>query len=487
MVQPEVQSIRNANKFTKALTGIKGIDSITYGGLPAERLTLIVGGPGCGKTVFGLEFLINGALLNNEKGIFFSFETSPKHLLEDFQSMNLPLEELIAENKLRIEFIELSHAALWTANFNLDKLFLRIIELVDETGAKRIVLDTIEKLFSVLPDNNNLRIELERLFDSLRERNITTIVSAEQGDNAYTQRGFEAYISDCVIVFDHRIESQISKRRMRIVKYRGSKHGKDEYPFVIGEDGISVFPISSEELEYEVSNEQINMGVSGLDEILDGKGIFRTSSVIVTGKSGTGKSLLAASFAMAACERGEKVLYLAFEESPAQIIRNMRSVNVDLQPCLDSGLLRFSAFRPTFRGLEEHLILINSMINLFNPDIVIMDPISSLIDIGSSLQVKSMLTRVFDIIKAQGMTLFVTSLTPGSDTPEHTDVGIALLMDTWIALDYVDTDTSRETQIYVVKSRGTNHSTNKWRYNISPNGLSVSRYERAITSQEKPR
>ncbi|MFW5714593.1 MAG: circadian clock protein KaiC, partial [Brevefilum sp.] len=452
-MKPEQNSNGNL-RLTKTPTGIDGFDHIAFGGLPAGRPTLIAGGPGCGKTVFGMEFLVHGARDFDEPGLFVSFEVNQEHLLSDFRSMNLALRHLIDEKKLKILQVDLDPTEIVTAgDFSLDALILRLEAAIDAIGAERLVLDTMEKIYSVLPDSANLRQEIGHLFDWIRQKGLTTVVTGESGDKSLTKRRFEAYISDCVILLDHRIVEQISNRQLRILKYRGSEHGTDEYPFVIGEQGFSVFPITTAKLDHKVSQERVSTGIEGLDEMFGGQGYFRGSSVMAAGKAGTGKSTLSAAFARAACKRGENVLYLAFEESPDQIIRNMRSVNIDLQPCRDQGLLHIDAFRPSLRGLEEHLIKINNLVDVIKPECVVMDPLSGLTEIGTQKEVKAMLTRTMDILKSKEITLFATVLTPGSESPEETEVGISSLMDTWIALDYVIQDSIRLRYIYIVKSR----------------------------------
>ena len=473
MVQKE--NSQNANdKLVKARTGICGFDQITHGGLPNGRPTLIAGGPGCGKTVFGMQFLVSGAAQYNEPGIFVTFEVSPEHLQQDFRSMKVPLNEMIDEGKIKFSHIDLGEAEILEAgDFTLDALKLRLKAAIRSIGAKRIVLDTMENLYSILPESTVLRREIGKFFEWIRQQGLTAVITGELGEYSLTQQGFEAYVSDCVVFLDHRITEQISKRRLRVVKYRGSEHGEDEYPFVISERGISVFPITSTTLTHTAPKERLSTGLKSLDAMFDGQGYFRNSAILVAGKAGTGKSTLSAVFAKAACERGEDVLYLAFEESPSQIIRNMRSVGVDMQYCVDSGRMIIRAFRPTLRGLEEHLISFNQTIRDIDPNVVIMDPITSFIDIGSPIEVKSMLARVLDSLKSQNITSMMTVLTSGLESPEETEVGVSSLMDTWVALDYVMHGQDRQRAIYVVKSRGMDHSTEKRRLKISSKGVTV--------------
>ena len=466
--------LKESFHLEKAPTGIRGLDKITRGGLPAGRPTLVCGGPGCGKTVLSMEFLVRGALEYDEPGLFLSFEENKTGLIQNFHSMGFDLEALMDKGQLKISEINLDHGEIIEAgDFSLDGLFIQIEHNIDAIGARRIVLDTMGKFFSVLSDSATLRREISRLFDWLREKGMTAIITGERGDQQLTRHGLEEYVSDCVIFLDHRVEDQISKRRLRIVKYRGSAHGVDEYPFVIGQQGITVFPITSATLDHDVDQKRVSTGVESLDEMFGSKGYYKGSTVLVTGKAGTGKSSLSAAFVAAACERGERALYFAFEESPSQIVRNMRSVGLDLQPSIEKGLLEIHAFRPSLRGLEEHLISITETVDAFNPSCVVMDPISGMINIGSRHEVKSMLTRVLDRLKSRGVTLFFTSLIPGTSNPEVTESDISSLMDTWIALDYSYQDRTRTRKIYVVKSRGMDHSSHKNRFVINSEGLSV--------------
>lgn len=463
------------NKVEKTPTGIEGFDFLSRGGLPTDRATLVCGGPGSGKTVFGMEFLVHGARVYDDPGLFVSFEVGVEHLLEDFATMQVDLEGLIAANKLKIIHIDLDQVTIIeSGEFTLDPLFIQLNREIDQVGAKRVVLDSMEKLYGVLSDSTTLRREVIRLFDWLREKEVTTIVTGEQGhSDSLTHYGFEVYASDCVILLDHRIDQQISKRRLRIIKFRGSLHGEDEYPFVIAEKGISVFPITSAILDHQASTERISSGIKQLDDLLGGGGYYKGSTVLVTGQAGTGKSTFSIAFAKAACERGERILFLAFEESPKQIIRNMHTVGFNLQPFVDNGCLKIVAFRPSLRGLEEHLIQIHELVKEFDPKCVVMDPITSLIDIGSRIEVKSLLTRIMDFLRERTITLLITVLSPGCESPVETDIGISSLMDTWVALDYAKKGDSLQRIIYIVKSRGMGHSFKKQRMLISAEGISI--------------
>lgn len=464
--------------LSKAPTGIGGLDEITEGGLPVGRPTLVCGGPGCGKTVLAMEFLVHGVLEHDEPGLFVSFEEGQEEIVQNFRSMGFDLEQLMARSQLKINELNLDQGKIYeTGTFSLDGLLIQLEQGISEIGAQRIVLDTMGKFFSVLSDSATLRHEIARLFKWIREKGMTAVITSEQGDRQLTKYGLEEYVSDCVIFLDHRVIDQISKRRLRIIKYRGTSHSADEYPFIIGSQGITVFPITSATLDHDVAWERVSTGIKSLDEMFDGRGYFKGSTVLVTGRAGTGKSSLSAAYVAAACEREERALYFAFEESPSQIVRNMRSVGIELQPHVENGLLEIHAFRPALRGLEEHLISITETVDAFDPSCVVMDPISGLINIGSQQEVKSMLTRILDSLKSRGVTLFLTSLTPGTGEPEMTESDVSSLTDTWIALDYEYEDNTRIRKIHVVKSRGMDHSPQKNRFVIHSDGLSVRELE----------
>jgi len=444
----------------KAPTGIEGLDEVTGGGLPKGRTTLVCGSAGCGKTLLAMEFLVHGALQYGEPGVCMEFEEATDKLAANVRSLGLDLSELTKRKKLLVDHVRIERNEIEeTGEYNLDGLFVRLGHAVDTIKAKRVVLDSIETLFAGLSDAALLRAELRRLFRWLDERNLTAIVTGERGSNGtLTRHGLEEYIADCVILLDHRVNEQISTRRLRIVKYRGSAHGTDEYPYMIDEDGLSVLPITSLALAHKAPAGRVSTGIAGLDEMLGGKGFFRGSSVLVSGTAGTGKSSLAAKFASAACARGESCLYFAFEESPSQIVRNMRSVGVDLEPWIEKGLLRFHAVRPTSTGLEGHLASMQKMVKRLRPDVVVVDPITSIVSVSGIYGVKSMLTRLVDFLKVQQISSMFTNLTFGRDREERTEEGISSLMDTWLVLVDGEQNGRRTRRLYVVKSRGMAHS-----------------------------
>lgn len=472
-----------AHTLAKAPTGIFGLDELTGGGLPAGRPTLLCGGPGCGKTILAMEFLVHGARDFREPGLYVSFDESAQSLREDCLPFAFDLEGLIAQKRLKIAHVDMSHGEIVEAGaFSLDGLMIRLAHGIAEVGAKRMVLDSLESVFAALSDSEMLRHETARLFHWIRDKGITAIVTGERGTQDLTRYGFEEYISDCVLLLDHRVSEQVSKRRMRLIKYRGSAHATDEFPFVIGKTGISVLPITSLNLDCPTSAERVSTGVGELDAMLGQAGYFKGTTVLVSGKAGTGKSSLAAAFAAAACARQERCLYLAFEESAAQLTRNMRSVRIDLEAGITRGLLTIQAFRPTFRGLEEHLIAMTEAIDKLTPGCVVMDPITNFISVGSPEDVRSMLTRFIDHLKTRGITLFFTALTAGSGRSDETGTDVSYLVDTWIALDVQVVGNTRHRELYVVKSRGMDHSRETRELILSSHGLSL----RSLRTEERP-
>lgn len=455
----------------KSPTGIGGFDEITSGGLPQGRPTLICGGPGSGKTLFGMEFLVRGARDFGEPGVFMSFEERDTDLVENFASLGFDIDGLIAREQLSLDYIHIERSEiLETGEFDLEGLFVRLGFAIDSIGAKRVVLDTIEALFSGFPNEGILRAEIRRLFRWLKDRGVTAVITCEQGKGTLTRHGLEEYVSDCVIFLDHRMLEQVATRRLRIIKYRGTRHGTNEYPFLIDEGGLYVLPITSVGLAHKAYDERIPSGVPRLDTMLGGEGYFRGSSILITGTAGTGKTSLAANFADSTCSRGEKCLYLAFEESESQIVRNMRSIGVDLQPWLDNGLLHFHATRPTLFGLEMHLVSMNKLVRDFKPSVVIMDPVSNMISVGSTTEVRSALMRFIDSLKMEGITALFTCLIVGQHQ-DLTDVGVSSLMDTWLTVRDIESNGERNRGLYVIKSRGMAHSNQVREFVLSSDGV----------------
>jgi circadian clock protein KaiC len=456
----------------KAPTGIQGLDEITGGGLPRGRPTLVCGAAGCGKTLLGIEFLVRGAVEQGEPGVFFAFEETPEELAANVRSLGFDLDELAARGRLAVEHVHVEPAEIEeTGEYDLEGLFIRLGYAIDSIGAKRVVLDTLETLFGGLTNQGILRAELRRLFRWLKDRGLTAVITAERGDGTLTRHGLEEYVSDCVILLDHRMIEQTATRRLRIVKYRGSAHGTNEYPFVIGAGGIEVLPITSVGLDYEVSNERVSTGVAGLDAMLGGTGYYRGSTVLVSGTAGTGKSSLAAQFVDAACRRGETCLYFAFEESKHQVARNMRSLGLDLARWMEEGLLHFHAARPTLFGLEAHLAAMYQAVRTLEPRVVVIDPITNFLSIGSAAEAKSMLTRMLDLLKGRGITALLTSLTSGGEALERTDVGISSLVDTWLLLRELESNGERNRALYLLKSRGMAHSNQVREFLLTDRGV----------------
>lgn len=462
---------RCAKNLGKAATGIAGFDAITGGGLPAGRTTLLCGGPGCGKTIFGVEFLVHGIEDLQEPGVFIAFEETPEDLALNVASLGYDLEALRANQQLAVDYVQIDPGDIEEAGtYTLDGLFVRLDLAVRSVGAKRVVIDTLEVLFAGLKDDAVLRSELQRLFRWLKDRKLTAIITAERGEGRLTRNGLEEYVSDCVVLLDQRVDEVSATRRLRVLKYRGSTHGSNEYPFLIDERGFSVLPMTSVQLDYEVSGERISSGVADLDEMLGGQGYFRTSTIMVSGAAGTGKSSLAARALDAACKRGERCVMFAFEESPSQIVRNMRSVGVDLEKWRKKGLLSIHATRPSLYGLEMHLLTMQKAIDQFEPQLVVVDPISSLTSSAHERDVKAMMVRLFDSLKMRHITGFMTYLTSVSRV-EETDVGISSLIDTWLEVRDLEMHGERTRGLYVIKSRGMQHSNQVREFSLSSDGI----------------
>jgi len=468
------QPSSNHRTLPKAPTGIQGLDEITQGGLPRGRPTLVCGSAGCGKTLLAMEFLVRGATEFGEAGVFMAFEESAEELAQNVLSLGFDLNKLVRQRKMAIDFVRVERSEIEeTGEYDLGGLFIRLNAAIERIGAKRVVLDTIEALFSGLQNEGILRAELRRLFRWLKDKGVTAVITGERGDGTLTRRGLEEYVSDCVILLDHRINDQISTRRMRIVKYRGTTHGTNEYPFLIDEDGFSVLPITSLGLQHEVSTERVSSGVARLDAMLGGKGFYRGSTILVSGTAGTGKSSLAGHFARAACDRGERCLYFAFEESPGQIIRNMRSIGIDLASCLKKGLLQIHSSRATFYGLEMHLALIHKMIQQADPSVVVFDPVGALMQAGTHQDAHAMIVRLIDFLKSRDITAMLVNLTSGGEALERTQVDISSIVDSWLLLRDIELGGERNRAMYVLKSRGMKHSNQLREFLITDRGVDL--------------
>lgn len=458
----------------KAPTGVQGLDEITGGGFPRGRPTLLCGSAGAGKTLLAMEFLIRGATAYNEPGVFMAFEETADELTQNVRSLGFDLDELAKEKKLAIDFVRIEPSEIdETGDYDLEGLFIRLGAAIDAIGARRVALDTIENLFAGLQNQGILRAELRRLFRWLKDRGVTAVITAERGDGALTRHGLEEYVSDCVILLDHRVTDEVSTRRLRVVKYRGTAHGTNEYPFLIDQDGFSVFPITSLALQHQVSDDRISSGVPRLDTMLGGSGFHRGSTILVSGTAGTGKTSLAASFVDAACRRGERCLYFSFEESPGQITRNMRSIGLNLEQWFKRNLLRFHSSRATFHGLEMHLAIIHKIIEEFQPKVVVLDPVGSLIHAGNRRDAQTMLVRLIDFLKQRQITAFLTNLTSGGTALERTDVEISSIVDTWLFTRDIELDSERNRALYVLKSRGTAHSNQLREFRLTQRGIDL--------------
>jgi len=472
----DMNTIPGDFKFPKAPTGVEGLDEITEGGFPKGRPTLICGGPGCGKTLLSMQFLIKGITDYNEPGVFMSFEEPTADLSLNVKSLGFDLEQLKADKKLVVDHVRVERSEIEEAGeYDLDGLFIRLGYAIDTVKATRVVLDTLESLFAGLDNQAILRAELRRLFHWLKEKGVTAVITGERGDATLTRQGLEEYVSDCVILLDNRVTEQVSTRRLRIVKYRGSTHGTNEYPFLIDGDGISVLPITSLKLNNEVSSEIVSTGVPGLNDMFAGGGFYRGSSILVSGTAGTAKTTVACYFAHEHCLRKERTVYFAFEESPQQLVRNMRSIGIDIEPHINAGYLQIHSSRPSLNGLELHLLTLRKIIKDFKPTTVIIDPISNLINVGSEHEVSSMLVRLIDMLKVNNITALFTSLSKQTDNfrPDLSEEFVSSLVDTWITVRDIEGMGERNRGLYIIKSRGMGHSNQVREFIISPKGIEL--------------
>lgn len=469
-----VSHLSRGRELPKSLTGIRGLDEITRGGLPTGRPTLVCGGPGSGKTLLALTFLVKGALDFDEPGVLMTFEENEEEIASDVASLGFDLPELIKAQKLAVDYVRVERSEIEeTGEYDLEGLFVRLDHAIRTLGAKRVVLDTVESLFAGLKNDAILRSELRRLFRWLKDQRVTAVITGERGDGALTRQGLEEYVTDAVILLDHRVRDQVSTRRLRVVKYRGSHHGTDEYPFLISADGISVLPVSSLALQHGAPLDRMSSGVAHLDEMLSGQGYYRGSTILVSGTAGTGKTSLAAHFLDAACRRGERCLCFLFEESPQQLLRNMRSIGIDLEPWVASGLLQFHADRPSRYGLEMHLVTIHQIVAEFRPSVTVIDPVTNLMTVGTHADVQAMLTRLIDHLKTANITAMLTSLTTGHTDVERTETTISSLMDTLIVLANDQPRDRHRRGLHVLKSRGMPHSNELCEFVLTDHGMDM--------------
>jgi len=486
----KVKSTTKRNILLKCPTGIKGFDEITEGGLPKNRTTLVSGNAGSGKTLFGIDFLIKGATDYNEPGILMSFEETEDELYKDVASLNMNLTGLVSRKKIVLEHVVLDRKDIQETDFNLEGIFVRLEEAIDSIGAKRIVLDSLESLFAGVTDIGILRLEIKRLFRWLKEKQVTAIVTSEPAQNgSYTRHGLEEYISDCIILLDNRVRDQIATRRIRVVKYRGSSHGTSEYPFVIDDEGLSVIPITSAGLEQPGSNKKVSSGIPSLDKLFKTrKGYTRGSTILASGTAGSGKTSFAGAFALESCKRGERCLFFSYEESSGQLIQNMKSIGIDFAPWIKKGLLKIVALRPLFLGLEMHLLNVYKLVDSFKPKAVVVDPLTSLVGEGEQREVSSMITRMIDLFKSKSITTFFTSLVSATfQSNTSGEIGVSSLIDTWIVVRMVEDDEGRKRtrEVFIVKSRGTNHDSDVHKFILSDDGIILIPYDESKLSTNK--
>ncbi len=473
----------------KCPTGIKGLDEVTEGGFPKNRTTLISGGAGSGKTLLGIDFLIKGATDYNEPGVLMSFEETPDELYKDVASINLDLSGHVSRKKILVEHVILERKDVQETDFNLEGILVRLEHAIDSIGAKRVVLDSIESLFAGITDTGIHRLESKRLFRWLKDKQVTSIVTGEPGRGSYTRHGLEEYISDCIILLDNRVKEQIAVRRIRVLKYRGSNHGANEYPFVIDQEGLSVIPITSAGLDQPGTAQKVSTGIPSLDKLFWGKpGYTRGSTVLASGTAGTGKTSLAGAFAIGSCKRGERCIFLSYEESSGQLIQNMSSIGIDFAPWIKKGLLKIVSVRPSFFGLEMHLLDLYKLVGSFKPKSVVIDPLTSLIGEGDEREIRSMITRMIDLLKSSGITTFFTSLVSAAAANDTSgEIGVSSLIDTWIIVRELEEGTSKKRirGLFIVKSRGTGHDSDVHKLILSDDGIKLAPMDPAVGPSPK--
>ncbi|MDQ3003344.1 MAG: circadian clock protein KaiC [Fibrobacterota bacterium] len=488
---PKKTTPTNRDRLEKCLTGIQGLDEVTKGGLPKHRTTLVSGAAGSGKTLLGIDFLIKGATDYNEPGIYMSFEETEGELYKDVASLSLDLRGLVARKKILIEHVILEHKDVEQTNFNLEGLLVRLEHAIDSIGAKRVVLDSLESPFAGITDTGVLRIEIKRLFRWLKNKQVTAIVTGEPTLAAFTRHGLEEFVSDCIILLDNRVKNQIAVRRVRIIKYRGSNHGTNEYPFVIDESGLSVIPINSEGLDQPGTTKKVSTGIPSFDKLFYGKpGYTKGSTVLVSGTAGTGKTSLGAAFAVATCKRGERCLFISYEESSGQLIQNMTSIGIHFAPWIKKGLLKMVSVRPSFFGLEMHLLDLYKLVESFKPTSVVLDPLTSLIGEGDEREIRSMITRMIDLLKSKAITTFFTSLVSSTQFNDTSgEIGVSSLIDTWIVVRESEEELGKKRirGIFIVKSRGTGHASDVHKLVLNDDGISIVPMDRASSENPKKR
>lgn len=465
------------NSPPKSATGIKGLDEITGGGLPAGLITLVYGNPGSGKTILGVEYLVNGIQNCDEPGLLVTFEESAIELTRNFSSLGINLDQLIHQNKLAIEYVDLNDDFSESGDYTLDGLQITISHLIKQNKIKRLVIDGIEALLSRFNAENIIRNELRKMMRWLRKLGITTIFTGEIGESG-SKHGFEAYLADCVLVMDHRVIDQLATRRLRIMKFRGSAHGQNEYPFLITKKGLCILPITSLELESQVFTSRVLTGLSQLDEAMQG-GYYKGSSILISGSPGSGKSTLAAHFANATCINNQRCLYLAFEEASNQICRNMLTINLPLEKHIKEGNMMIHSTRPTRLGLEAHLIEIQSLIDEFQPDSVVVDPVTNFITAGSTVDIRLMFIRMVDMFKNAGITSMFTALHHMSENNAGGIHSVSSLMDTWISVNNDKINGKAQRSLTIIKSRGTAHNDEVIQFSIGANGIKLA----SVTTQ----
>jgi circadian clock protein KaiC len=458
----------------KVPTKIAGLDEILEGGIPCGRTTVVSGGPGSGKTVLGLEFLCRGAMAG-EPGVFVTFEERAAAIRLNALAMGWDLADLEKAGKIAIIEARLPGEEIVCGDFDIQGLLAILNGHVKRIGARRIVMDALDVLLRIYDDLKHERNELSRLHNWLTDHGLTSILSVKtrHGDNQESQYEFLDFMADCVIRLDHRVVGQVATRRLRVIKYRGSGFGTNEYPYVFGEHGIVLFPLTTAELTHQPLGTKISTGLKGLDVMLDG-GFRLASCVLISGNSGTGKTTLASTFAQAACQRGERVLYLNFEESKEAMISGMLSPGIDLRPSLRDKTLIVQTATPESTGSDNHLNRVMETIARFKPDHLILDAVSACIRMGSKQAAFDFMMRLVSVVKERGITSILTNqIGNGVDNndEELSGIGFSSIVDAVVQLRFVETDEEMLRQILVIKSRGSAHSNRRQLYFITDRGI----------------
>ena len=455
-------------------TGVKGLDDVLGGGIPQGHAMLLVGKPGTGKSILSMEYLLHGIELHKENGVYISFEESEKQIISNAASFGWKFEEMVKKNKLAISYIDMQPEQMRTVgDYDLSALILRVKGAIKKVNARRVVIDGINNLLSTFDDERIIRSDLLRLIREIKEVNATIFITGERGHDSWSKMGFEEYLADGLMHLDNRTDGNYQTREIQVVKCRGINHYTGKSPFIINSEGMSIRPLITADFDYKVLKSRVSTGIADIDNMLGGKGLYRGSTVYITGPSGAGKTSISSSFANGACSRGERALFLAFEESSDQIIRNMKSIGLSLDKWVNEKLLYFYTARATTNSLEGHLDNIMTMVREVEPTCVVLDPISAFRPIANENETKLMLIRLNDYLRARKITTVFTALSSDGEYSEHADVQLSSIADTWIVVRIMDYKGERNNVMQLMKSRGMSHSRQMKEMYFTGNGLKL--------------